>query len=428
MEISKNSSSAKNLEELSRFEISGQVLECCGTTIRAYLPGAAIGDQVRFGPTRIGGKIGIVTGYDSQFTSIVCIEGNAGIRTGEKVHLVPGEIQIRIPADPLGMAISASGAILDGRSTLRTSEIKISNGLVELRSRSSKIERFDTGINVIESLFPIAIGQRMLVCAEPGVGKTHLLTTLAEQSNADVIIFALVGERGREAQEFITQRLSPAVRKKSVLVVSTSDETALKRMLSAQLASSLAEQYANQGCKVLLLFDSLTRYLRAHRDLALASLEPPIRRGYPASVFSDLPKLLERAGNFKKGSITAFYTMLLSSEVDEDPMLEEAKGILDGHLIMRRKIAERQIYPAISVSESLSRLARDIQSEIQREDAVKLKKLFSRLESDRELALFAERLDPELELALKNEDTLEKLIKGELTAREAITLIFQQAH
>lgn len=414
----------EQLVEQLRFEISGQVAECSESAIRAYLPGAAIGDQVGFGPSRRG-KMGIITSYNSELASAVCIDGNDGIRTGEKVYLVPSKLQISIPENPLGLAISATGEILDGEQSPRNLKINLSNAQVNIGSRSSKIERFDSGINAVDSLLPVAIGQRMLVCAEPGVGKTQLLTALAEQAKVDIIIFALIGERGREAHDFFSVKLASDVRKKSVIVVSTSDESALKRVLSAQLATSLAERYQRQGKKVLLLFDSLTRYLRANRDLALASGEPPIRRGYPASVFSDLPKLLERAGNFRTGSITAFYTMLLSSEIDEDPMLEEVKGILDGHLILRRKIAERGIYPAISISESLSRLAREIQSESERENTLYLKRLFSRLESDREMALFVERLDPELELALKNENLLIELVKGRLTASEVTNLLRQ---
>jgi len=414
----------KELSEENRFEISGRVIESNGPVLKVSLPGAAIGSRVQIGLLSTE-KLGLVTGYNEHATSVVCYDGNQGLRPGAKVRLLPGKHSIDIPLNSLGLALSATGEILDGPISKETLNIPLEDQKIPLKSRSEEVTRFNSGVSAIDLLLPVAVGQRILICAEPGVGKTNLLTSLAESSEADVVVFALIGERGREAKEFISQKLSFAVRKKSTVIISTSDEPSLKRVLSAQVAVAVAEHYSKQGKNVLLLFDSLTRYLRAQRDLALASGELPVRRGYPASTFAELPKLLERAGNYQKGSITAFFTMLTGPEIDQDPMLEEVKGILDGHFILRRKIADRGVYPAISVSESLSRLASDLLTQSERMELTKIKRLFSRLESDRELALFAERLDPELELAIRHEALLEKLIKGSVTLAEVIQTIYK---
>ncbi|WP_090871076.1 FliI/YscN family ATPase [Paraburkholderia diazotrophica] len=215
---------------------------------------------------------------------------------------------------------------------------------------------FVTGVRVIDSLMTLGVGQRVGIFAPSGVGKSTLLGMIARGAQADVNVIALVGERGREVREFIEHSLSPEVRARSILVVSTSDRPAMERVKSALVATAIAEHFRDEGQRVLLLVDSLTRFARAQREVGLASGEPPTRRSFPPSTFVVLPRLLERAGQGEQGSITALYTVLVEGDEESDPIAEEVRSILDGHIVLSRKIALANRYPAIDVLASLSRV------------------------------------------------------------------------
>jgi FliI/YscN family ATPase len=245
---------------------------------------------------------------------------------------------------------------------------------------------FTTGVRAIDGMLTCGAGQRLGIFASAGSGKTSLVSTLVANADVDVTIIGLIGERGREAAEFISGGVPEWCRPRTVLVCSTSDRPAAERRNAAHLAAALAEHYRASGCRVLLVIDSITRYARALRDIALSAGEAPARRGYPASVFDALPRFLERAGATEAGSITAFYTVLLEDDEQTDPISEDVRSILDGHIHLSRKLAERGHYPAVDVLKSTSRVMSRIASEEHMADAVSLRTKLARL-ADLELPL-----------------------------------------
>lgn len=241
-------------------------------------------------------------------------------------------------------------------------------------------EVFHSGIRVLDALTTCGVGQRLGIFAAAGTGKTSLVTMLMEHASADVFVVGLIGERGREVTEFVEEMKKSPHSRRSVVVYATSDASSVDRCNAALLATSVAEYYRDHGCRVVLIQDSLTRYARALRDVALAAGEAPARRGYPASVFEALPRLLERPGVTDSGSITAFYTVLLESDDEVDPIAEEIRSILDGHIYLSRKLAARNHYPAVDVLRSLSRVAGQICPSVQLQAAGVIREKLSRLE------------------------------------------------
>jgi len=241
-------------------------------------------------------------------------------------------------------------------------------------------EPFSSGIRVIDALMTCGIGQRLGIFAAAGTGKTSLVTMLMEHATADVFVVGLIGERGREVTEFVDMMKRSVQREYSVVVYATSDASSIDRCNAALLATTVAEYYRDHGCRVVLIQDSLTRYARALRDVALAAGEAPVRRGYPASVFESLPRLLERTGMTDSGSITAFYTVLLESDDEVDPIAEEIRAILDGHIYLSRKQAAMNHYPAVDVLRSLSRLTGQICSRTQLDAAAAIREKLSRID------------------------------------------------
>ena len=257
---------------------------------------------------------------------------------------------------------------------------------------------------------PIGVGQRLAVFAQPGVGKSTLMNSLAEHSNADVQVIALIGERGREVQEAIENLSTSKRRSNTILVSSSSDQSAVMRANAAATAMRIAEFFRDSGYAVLFQLDSLTRLARAWREIGLASGQLPVRRGYPASVFERLPRFLECPGRTQKGSITALFTVLQSEQLDEDPIVEETKGILDGHLMLAKTIAESGRYPALDITSSISRLNQCLLTREQLNYARIITRLASRLRRDRDMMILGTSLDPELEAAAALEPHLEKFL------------------
>jgi type III secretion protein N (ATPase) len=235
-----------------------------------------------------------------------------------------------------------------------------------------------TGVRAIDAALTVGEGQRVGIFAMAGGGKSTLLGMLARQARADVNVIALVGERGREVREFLDDSLGEDGLARSVVVVSTSDRPALERVRAAYAATAIAEDFRAEGRRVLLLVDSVTRFARGLRELGLSALEPPVRRGFPPSVFAELPRLFERAGNDAQGSITAFYTVLAEDDDNSDPVAEEVRSILDGHIVLSRQLAQAHHYPAIDVLGSASRVFTRVAGEAHREAAARLRALLAR--------------------------------------------------
>jgi flagellum-specific ATP synthase len=270
------------------------------------------------------------------------------------------------------------------------------------------------GIRSIDGLITVGKGQRIGIFAGSGVGKSTLLGMIARNTTADVNVLALIGERGREVREFIERDLGEEGLKRSILVVSTSDQPALARVKSLLTATSIAEFFRDLGYDVLLMVDSLTRWAMAQREVGLAVGEPPTTRGYPPSVFAGLPKILERAGNSDKGSITAIYTVLVEADDFNEPISDTVRSIVDGHIILSRRLAESNHYPAVDVLASVSRLMNDIVTEEHREAANRLRSLMSAYESAKdliEIGAYKSGTNPLVDKAVEMKDEIDSFLK-----------------
>ena len=279
----------------------------------------------------------------------------------------------------LGRVLDAFGRPLDGRGPLGPHALApVHRDPVAPLARRPVERPLPTGIRAIDGLLTLGVGQRLGVFAPPGVGKSTLLGMLARGSSADVNVVVLVGERGREVQEFIAGSLGEEGLRRTVVVVSTSDRPPMERIKSAYVGTTIAEHFRDEGAKVLLLVDSLTRFARAQREIGLASGEPPTRRSYPPSIFSMLPQLLERAGQGERGSLSAVYAVLTEGDEENDPIAEEVRSILDGHVVLSRKLASGNHFPAIDVPASVSRTMAQVASPAHRAAAARWRALMAR--------------------------------------------------
>ena len=283
-----------------------------------------------------------------------------GVVVGAAVHALADEATVPCGDAVLGRVLDPFGKPLDGHALPTMSpalfRVPLYADAPSPLTRQGVDKPLVTGIRSIDATLTVGEGQRIGIFAMAGGGKSTLLGMLARQSEADVIVIGLVGERGREVREFIAESLGESGLARSVLIVSTSDRPALERVRAAYAATAIAEGFRSEGRKVLLLIDSVTRFARGLRELGLAALEPPVRRGYPPSVFAEMPRLFERAGNDANGSITAFYTVLAEDDDNSDPVAEEVRSILDGHVVLSRKLAQANHYPAIDILNSTSRV------------------------------------------------------------------------
>ncbi|MFD2301062.1 type III secretion system ATPase SctN [Paracidovorax citrulli] len=341
---------------------SGKVAEVIGTLMRVNGLDAKLGELCHVLDERgellqAAEVVGFANGQSilSPFGSILGVRGGSAV-----VGL--GEV-LSVPVGPrlLGRVIDSLGQPIDGKGPLDCSETRPVFALPPTPMEREMIEHpLPTGVKAIDGLITLGEGQRMGIFAPAGVGKSTLMGMLARGTQCDVSVIALIGERGREVREFVEFILGEEGMARSVVVCATSDRSSSERAKAAHVATAVAEYYRDQGLKVLLMMDSLTRFARAQREIGLAAGEPPARRGFPPSVFAEIPRLLERAGMGARGSITALYTVLYEDESGNDPISEEVRGILDGHMILSRKIAARNQYPAIDVLGSLSRVMSQI--------------------------------------------------------------------
>jgi flagellum-specific ATP synthase len=302
-----------------------------------------------------------VIGFRDRSTLVYPLGDMAGVRHGNRVRLRRTSRAIRVGSALLGRVIDARGQFLDGRPAAYLPERR---SLVATPPPAIERPRIDaplsTGVRAIDGLLTCGLGQRIGIFAGSGVGKSVTLGMMARYTSADVSVIALIGERGREVNDFLERDLGPAGLARSVVVVATSDQPALVRMQAALAATTVAEYFRDAGKNVLLIMDSVTRFAMAQREIGLAAGEPPTTRGYPPSVFALLPKLVERAGRSSRGSITAFYSVLVEGDDTNEPVSDTVRGLLDGHVILSRKLASQAHYPAIDVLESISRLFTDL--------------------------------------------------------------------
>lgn len=308
--------------------------------------------------TNLGQKLkGRVIGFRGVHPLLAPLESLKSVTAGDPVQLIENQQHLMVGEDLCGRVVDAFGEPLDGQCLPATLDcMKVEQNPPTTLERLAIDEPFETGVRVIDGLLTCGRGQRLGIFSGSGVGKSTLLGMLANGCEADRIVIAMVGERGREVKEFIDHVLGKEGLARSVVVVATSDKPAAQRVSAAWTATSIAESFRDQGHHVLLLFDSVTRFATAQRELGLAAGEPPTTRGYPPSVFQSLPRLVERAGCNEKGAITAFYTVLVEGDDHHEPIADSVRGLLDGHIVLSRDLAEASVYPPIDVLQSISRL------------------------------------------------------------------------
>ena len=343
-------------------ENRGRVVKLIGLVIESEGPMAAMGEVCRIeSPRKDGSTLAEVVGFRDHHVLLMPLGEMRGIHTGSEVVAL-GE-PLRVPAGPalMGRVLNGLGEPLDDRGPLSCEHwTSLDKAPPHPLKRQRITQPFQTSIKAIDTFTPCGRGQRLGIFAGSGVGKSTLLGMIASRAEADVNVIALVGERGREVREFLEKDLDEAGRRKSVIVVATSDEPALTRLKGAFMAMAIAEYFRDTGRNVLLLMDSVTRFAMAQREIGLAVGEPPATRGYTPSVFSLLPKLLERAGSGEQGSITGLFTVLVEADDMNDPIGDAVRSILDGHIVLSRELAQQNHYPAIDVLQSVSRLTRDL--------------------------------------------------------------------
>ncbi len=352
---------AAQLEQVMPTALIGSVAQTSGLTVAAAgfpAPVGAVAEIERHGGPPVRAE---VVGFRDQLTVLYPLGRVSGIRRGNRVRLVRTAHWLRVGDALRGRVIDAAGKPVDGRPEPALPDRAAFDRAPPHPCRRPRIQHaIATGVRSIDGLLTCGKGQRLGVFSGSGIGKSVLLGMMARYSSADVIVIALIGERGREVNEFIEGDLGAQGLAKSVVVVATSDEPAIRRVQAASTATAVAEHFRDQGRSVLLLMDSLTRFAFAQREIGLAAGEPPTTRGYPPSVFASLPRLVERAGQSPQGSITAFYSVLVEADDPNEPISDAVRGLLDGHVWLSRRLASRGHYPAVDVLESLSRLMPDV--------------------------------------------------------------------
>lgn len=372
-------------------------LRVSGPILEARLCGVAIGEvcHVYKGESdRTLVAKAQVLGFDRDSTLLSLIGSVKGLSRDMVICPTGHALQAEMSAQLAGAVVAPSGEVVE-RLTQPAERAEREWRAVDTtppsyEQRRGISEPFTTGVRAIDGLLTCGIGQRMGIFAAAGCGKTTLMEMLINHAAADIFVVALIGERGREVSEFVEALRQSERRSRCVLVYATSDFPALDRVNAAALAMTIAEYFRDRGLNVLLFIDSITRYARALRDVALAAGEPPARRGYPASVFEKLPALLERPGCTQQGSITAFFTILLESEEESDPIAEEVRSIIDGHIVLSRKLASKNHYPAIDVLRSISRVSLRVTPEPHQQLAGKLRDLLAKIEELQVLLDFGE--------------------------------------
>ncbi|WXB20277.1 FliI/YscN family ATPase [Pendulispora albinea] len=393
---------------------TGRVLGVTGLALRFTLPGVRVGDVVEV--RRRGAPLPCeVVGFAEGEVIAMPLGALTGVGPDDEVEATGLVSGVRAHPSLLGRVVDGLGRPLDGGDAIPGDEwIPVDRDPPPALERRRVHVPIPTGVRVLDGLLTLGEGQRMGLFAGSGVGKSALLGAVARGAAADVVVVGLVGERGREVGEFLDHALGDEGRARSVVVVATSDVSALERLRSAQVATAYAEYFRDQGARVMLLVDSITRFARAQREVGLAAGEPPARRGYPPSVFAMLPRLLERAGQAARGSITAIYTILVEGGDMDEPIADEARGILDGHVVLDRTIAARGHYPAVDVTGSLSRVMDSIVTPEHRDAARRLRAMVAVHEAKRDLVTlgaYAKGTDRELDEALLHMPRIEQFLK-----------------
>ena len=412
------------VEEAQLIDVKGRVVQGVGTIIKASVPGVKVGEVcILRDPWENVEMQAEVIGFNKETVLLTALGQMTGLSV--ETEVIPTR---RVHMVSVGESLL--GRVLDGLGRPIDSEEKgplLPEGYYPVYADPpNPLERriiskpISLGVKALDAMLTCGEGQRMGIFAAAGGGTSTLLAQIVRNTEADVTVLALIGERGREVREFIEKDLGPEGLAKSVVVCSTSDRSAMERLKAAYVATSIAEYFRDKGKKVLLLMDSVTRFGRAQREIGLAAGEPPTRRGFPPSVFSELPKLMERAGNSSKGSITALYTVLVEGDDMTEPIADETRSILDGHIILSRKLAQKNHYPAIDILQSVSRCQNAIIDDDHKRNAAKLRTLLAKY-GEVELLLkigeYRKGADRETDEAINKNEAVNAFLRQDLVER-----------
>jgi flagellum-specific ATP synthase len=403
------------LNRIEPVRMEGEVVELVGLLIESRGPAAAIGDfcQVR---TRSGRSFRTqVVGFRDGRVLSMPLEETEGLRLGDRIVARGGQSEVEVSKQLLGRVLDGFGAPMDdGPPIFATGTRSIHGAPPNPLHRAHITDRLATGIRVIDGLLPCGKGQRIGIFGGSGVGKSTLLGSMAKSSSADVNVIALIGERNREVREFIEHDLGPEGLSRSVVIVATSDQPAPLRVRACFVALAIAEFFRDQNQDVLLVMDSITRLAMAQREIGLAAGEPPSQKGYTPSVFSLLPKVCERAGNFKTGSITAFFTVLVEGDDFNEPICDAVRSILDGHITLARELGAAGHYPAIQVLDSVSRLQSKLATKQESEHARRIREslaLYRQSEDLINLGAYASGSNARLDSAIKSRSEIMSFLR-----------------
>jgi len=388
-----------------KVSVAGRLVRVVGLTLEAVGVKAPVGSQCLV-ETSQGDLIAEVVGFEQEKTYLMPEESLQGVLPGARV--VPLATKARLPfsMELLGRVIDGVGKPIDGKGPIKqTDDYKYSSKPINPLSRRAITKPLDVGVRAINSFLTVGTGQRMGLFAGSGVGKSVLLGMMTKGTTANVIVVGLIGERGREVKEFIEEILGEEGRKRSVVVAAPADNSPLMRLKGCETAVQISEYFRDQGLDVLLLIDSITRYAQAQREIALAVGEPPATKGYPPSVFSKLPQLVERAGNGGEGqgSITAFFTVLTEGDDLQDPIADAARAILDGHIVLSRDLADSGHYPAVDIEASISRVMPMVTEPEHQQLARQLKQVYSLYQQNKDLisiGAYSKGSDPRIDQSI----------------------------
>lgn len=401
-------------ERAARFRPMGSVVRVVGTTVEAAGLSVRIGSMcwIELDTDRLVSAE--VIGFRDGRITLVPFGDLSGIRPGSPVRL--RERQFRVPVGPgvVGRVLDGFGRPIDGRGPLRAEQRDVGGEAPHPLRRARVRTPLATGVRAIDGLLTAGKGQRLGIFAGSGVGKSTLLAMIARHSSADVNVIALIGERGREVQEFIDEQLGPDGLARSVVIVATSDQPALLRIKAAEVATAIAESLRDGRRDVLFMMDSVTRLAMAQREIGLGAGEPPALRGYPPSVFSFLPRILERAGNTDLGTITGFFTVLVEGDDMSEPVADTVRSILDGHIVLTRALAERNHYPAIDVLASVSRVMPAIVDAEHLRQAAALRAALAEYDGARDLievGAYAPGSSPAIDAAIRLRPEIERFLR-----------------
>ncbi|MGW8256826.1 MAG: FliI/YscN family ATPase [Thermoguttaceae bacterium] len=427
----------EQLENIMPIALTGTVSRTLGMTVAAAGFPAPVGAVAEIQREHGSALLAEVIGFRDELTLLYPFSDSSGVRHGNRVRLARTARCLRVGPAMLGRVFDAQGAAVDGKPqpvlAERTSFFRRPPHPCD---RPRIREPLSTGVRVIDGLTTCGKGQRLGIFSGSGVGKSVLLGMIARYTAADVNVIALIGERGREVNEFIERDLGPEGLAKSVVVVATSNEPPLMRTQAAAAATAVAEYFRDQGKDVLLLMDSVTRFALAQREIGLAAGEPPTTRGYPPSVFALLPKLVERAGRSPKGSITAFYSVLVEADDFNEPISDAVRGLLDGHLWLSRRLSTKGHYPAVDVLESLSRLMTEVVDANQLLAAVAVRELLAAYREHEDLisiGAYRRGSNKIVDLAIEMQDDLNRFLRQAVEnasniddARNELMKLYQQ--